>query len=136
MDSGERPTVAEEDATTQRFIDVAPRIGLGVQEIYACTFFPPSTDPRVDVTGRDAGPVIVCGATGDPATPLRGAREMAETLEDARLIIVDANHHGCYGTDPCADELIEDYLIDLTVPPETTECGASASGAGSNSRRS
>jgi TAP-like protein len=48
---------------------------------------------------------------------------MAETLEDGRLIIVEADQHTCYSYgDPCANDLIDDYLINLNPPPELTEC--------------
>ncbi len=47
---------------------------------------------------------------------------MAEALEDGRLIIIEADQHTCYGVDPCADELIDDYLVNLNAPPEVTEC--------------
>ena len=63
---------------------------------------------------------------GQPETPPRrwtARRRMAETLEDGRLIIVDADQHTCYSYgDPCANDLIDDYLINLNPPPEVTEC--------------
>jgi pimeloyl-ACP methyl ester carboxylesterase len=122
MDSAERLTVEEEDATASEFNEVAPRFAPGTTGSYFCTFFPESTDPRVEITGAGAGPIVVCGATGDAATPLESTRNMAETLEDGRLIIINADQHTCYGADPCADELIDDYLVNLNAPPEVTEC--------------
>ena len=50
---------------------------------------PPSIDPRVEITGTGAGPILVMGTTGDPATPLAGTRMMADALEDGRLVVVD-----------------------------------------------
>ncbi len=122
MDTAERPTVEEEDAMAPEFNDVAPRFAPGTTGSYFCTFFPESTDPRVEITAAGAGPIVVCGATGDAATPLSSTRKMVESLEDGRLIIIDADQHTCYGADPCADELIEDYLINLNAPPPVTEC--------------
>jgi pimeloyl-ACP methyl ester carboxylesterase len=122
MDTDERMTVEEEDATAPEFNEVAPRVAPGTTGSYFCTFFPESTDPRVEITGAGAGPIVVCGATGDAATPLESTRNMAETLEDGRLIIINADQHTCYGADPCADELIDDYLVNLNAPPEVTEC--------------
>ena len=123
MDSDERLTVEEEDATMPQFNEVAPRSCPGTAGDYFCTFFPESDDPRVEITGAGAGPIVVCGTTGDAATPLASTRNMAETLEDGRLIIVDADQHTCYSYgDPCANDLIDDYLINLNAPPEVTEC--------------
>ena len=61
-----------------------------------CTFFPPADDPRVAITGAGAGPIVVCGTTGDPATPLDGTRRMASAIEDGRLVVVEADKHTCY----------------------------------------
>ncbi|HET9547461.1 MAG TPA: alpha/beta hydrolase [Desertimonas sp.] len=122
MDAEERLTVEEEDALSPQFNEIAPRFSPGTSGSYFCTFFPESIDPRVEITGAGAGPIVVCGATGDAATPLESTRAMAESLEDGRLIIIDADQHTCYGTDPCADELIDDYLVNLNAPPPVTEC--------------
>ena len=122
MDTDERLTIAEEEASTEDFVAAAPRLAPAIQEPYACTFFPDPLDPHIEITGAGAGPIVVCGATGDAATPLEGTRRMAETLEDGRLIIIDADQHTCYGADPCADALIDEYLVDLVAPPEVTEC--------------
>jgi hypothetical protein len=122
MDTEERLSVDEEDATAPEFNEVAPRFAPGTTGAYFCTFFPDSTDPRVEITGAGAGPIVVCGATGDPATPLESTRRMADALEDGRLIIIEADQHTCYGADPCADELIDAYLVDLEVPEPVTEC--------------
>ena len=122
MDTAERLTVEEEDALAPQYNEIAPRFAPGTTGSYFCTFFPESIDPRVEITAAGAGPIVVCGATGDPATPLESTRNMAESLEDGRLIIIDADQHTCYGADPCADELIDDYLVNLNAPPPVTEC--------------
>ena len=49
---------------------------------------------------------------------------MAATLEDGRLIVIEADQHTCYGANACADQIIEDYLVDLVVPAEETDCPA------------
>jgi len=121
MDTVDRPTVAEEDALAPEFQAVAPRLAPGTTGSYQCTFFPAPDDPRVEITGAGAGPIVVCGVTGDAATPLDSTRNMAAALEDARLIVVTAEQHTCYG-DPCSDEIIADYLVDLVVPPKETDC--------------
>ena len=58
---------------------------------YFCTFFPVSTDPRMEITGEGAGPILVMGTTGDPATPLSSTESMAEALEDGRLVVVSSS---------------------------------------------
>ena len=124
MDTVERPTVAEDDALVPEFQAVAPRISPGTTGSYFCTFFPESTDPRVQITGRGAGPILVMGTTGDSATPLAGTRVMADSLEDGRLVVVTANQHTGYTANACAADTIEQYLIDPvgSAPTDGAEC--------------
>jgi len=112
MDSTERPTVEEADATVAEFKAVAPRMEASTVGDYMCTFFPPSIDPRIPITGKGAGPIVVLGTTGDPATPLDGARKMAEALEQGRLVTVVANQHTGYHVNACSSAAVEDYLVD------------------------
>jgi pimeloyl-ACP methyl ester carboxylesterase len=122
MDDSERLTVEEDDANAAQYLEVAPRFAPNTTGTYFCTFFPPAIDPRVEVTGAGAGPIVVIGTTGDPATPLSSTRAMAGTLEDGRLVVVDADQHTGYRVNDCVDEVVHRYLIDLEVPPEETEC--------------
>jgi pimeloyl-ACP methyl ester carboxylesterase len=122
MDDPERLSVAEDDATAPEFIEVAPRFAPGTTGTYFCTFFPPAVDPRVDITGKGAGPIVVIGTTGDPATPLSSTRAMADTLEDGRLVVVDADQHTGYGVNDCVNDAVHRYLVDLDVPAEDIEC--------------
>ncbi|HAP76341.1 MAG TPA: alpha/beta hydrolase [Acidimicrobiaceae bacterium] len=112
MDDAERLSVADDDATAEQYRSVAPRFAPGTTGSYFCTFFPPSIDPRVEVTGVGAGPILVMGTTGDPATPLSSTEAMADALEDGRLVIVTADQHTGYGVNQCAYDVIDDYLID------------------------
>ncbi|MEP7114227.1 MAG: alpha/beta fold hydrolase, partial [Ilumatobacteraceae bacterium] len=97
MDTDERPTVAEDDAIAVKEQLVAPRFDARTVGDYSCTFFPPTTDPRIKITGQGAGPIVVMGTTGDPATPLDGTRKMAAALEQGRLVEVVGNRHTGYG---------------------------------------
>lgn len=125
MDSAERPTVAEDDANTAKYKAVAPRFAIRTVGDYACTFFPPTTDPRIDITGKGAPPIVVLGTTGDPATPLDGARKMAAALEKGRLVTVVGNQHTGYGVNPCSSAAVEDYLVDPVghLPADGLRCG-------------
>jgi len=124
MDTTERLTVAEEDATVPKFHAVAPRFSLSTVGDYSCTFFPPTTDPRIPITGKGAGPIVVMGTTGDPATPLDGTRKMAAALEHGRLVVVVGNQHTGYGVNACSSAAVEDYLVDPVghLPTEGLRC--------------
>ena len=124
MDDSERLSVAQEDAIAPELTALAPRVSPGTVGGYFCTFFPPATDPRVDITGVGAGPILVMGTTGDAATPLAGTKTMADTLEDGRLVIVDADQHTGYSVNQCSADVIDQYLLDpvANAPADGTEC--------------
>ena len=123
MDQPERPTVEEADAVVPELTEVAPRfVPAGSTGDYSCTFLPPSADPRVAITGAGAGPIVVIGTTGDPATPLDSTRRMRDALEDGRLVVVTANEHTGYGVNQCVIDVVNAYLIDLEPPDDETAC--------------
>jgi pimeloyl-ACP methyl ester carboxylesterase len=124
IDSVERPTVAQDDADAARAHAATPRFAARTVGDYACTFFPPTTDPRIEITGKGAGPILVMGTTGDPATPLDSTRKMAETLEDGRLVVVVGNQHTGYGVNDCSSDAVENYLVDPVghLPTEGLRC--------------
>ena len=125
MDSAERPTIDDDDLNVAKFKAVAPRFAIRTVGDYACTFFPPTADARIEITARGAPPIVVLGTTGDPATPLDGARKMAAALEQGRLVTVVGNQHTGYRLNPCSTAAVEDYLVDPLghLPPDGLRCG-------------
>ncbi len=122
-DTAERLTVEETDAQAALITEVAPHlVPEGSAGGYLCTFFPESLDPRVTVTGAGAGPIVVIGTTGDPATPFESTVRMSNILEDGRLVIVEADQHTGYNVNRCVIEVVNDYLVDLAPPDDETEC--------------
>ena len=41
-------------------------------------------------------------------------------------MVVAADQHTCYGVTDCADDIIDDYLVDLDVPADETNCAPTA----------
>ena len=122
-DSALRKSIAETDAESERYTEIAPRlVPEGSAGGYFCTFFPAAVDPRIDVDAAGAGPIVVIGTTGDPATPFDSTVRMSNTLEDGRLVIVEADQHTGYGVNRCVIDVVNDYLIDLDPPEDETEC--------------
>lgn len=124
MDDTARPTVEEDDLAVAGYREVAPRFAPNTVGGYFCTFFPPSIDPRVAVTGIGAGPILVMGTTGDPATPLSSTEAMADALEDGRFVVVTADQHTGYGVNPCSVSIIDDFLVDPVgaAPADGARC--------------
>ena len=121
-DEAERQTVEESDAEVEAILEVAPRIFPYTTGSYSCTFFPPALDPRIEITGAGAGPIVVIGTTGDAATPLESTRAMADTLEDGRLVVVEANQHTGYRGSDCVQDIVHTYLLQLVAPDDGTSC--------------
>ena len=108
-------TVEETDSYLPKFEAVAPRLAHGFTGGYGCVFWKAKPDPRITITGKGAGPVIVIGTTGDAATPLESSRRMATALEDGRLIVVTANRHTGYGENDCVTTAVNKYLLTASV---------------------
>ncbi|HAP76342.1 MAG TPA: proteinase, partial [Acidimicrobiaceae bacterium] len=105
------------------FAESAPRLGRSwMLELTICSVWPVEPVTPVVVTGAGAGQIVVMGTTGDAATPLQSTRNMANALEDGRLVVVTADQHTGYGVSACGDAVIDNYLLDPTaeLPLETT----------------
>jgi pimeloyl-ACP methyl ester carboxylesterase len=108
-------TVEEADSFTPKFVEAAPRLGISFTGSYTCVFWPAKPDPRIEITGNGAGPIVVIGTTGDAATPLASSRKMASTLQDGRLIVVTEDRHTGYGANECVVRAVDKYLVTAKV---------------------
>ncbi|MEY3588422.1 MAG: hypothetical protein RJA47_1018 [Actinomycetota bacterium] len=115
-------SVEESDKWIPEFMKVAPRLGPSFSSGYGCVFWPATPDHRIAITGKDAGPILVVGTTGDSATPLASSRKMAETLEDGRLIVNNAQRHTGYGSNDCVTSAVDDYLITTKISFREKAC--------------
>ncbi|WP_338890264.1 alpha/beta hydrolase [Rhodococcus sovatensis] len=75
----------------------------------------------------DDGPtnILIAQHQRDPVTPLRGGELLNDKFgERARLLTVDGSRHGVYtlGVNPCAYQVITDYLVDGAMPEHDTSC--------------
>jgi pimeloyl-ACP methyl ester carboxylesterase len=124
-DEPERPTFAEAGAFADELGAQFPFwgrwIGYGLS---ACTPWPPAGE-SYDRTSRAPGapPILVVGTTGDPATPYEQTAALAEQISSGVLLTYEGEGHTAYGgKDDCVDDTVNDYLIDLAVPPAGTTC--------------
>jgi hypothetical protein len=122
LDDPGATSIEQVDAAVPAFIAAAPRLGANFGYGYSCALWPVKPAIKIDVTGKGAGPIIVIGTTGDPATPLASTRKMAAALEKGILLIVEANQHTGYGTNDCINTAVDSYLINLTAPVSETTC--------------
>ncbi len=121
-DDPDRFSPEESDERAAELIGIAPRLFPYTTGSYVCGFFPASADPRTEITGERAGPIVVIGTTGDPSTPLTSSAAMAEALEEGTLVTVEANRHTAYRSGDCINEIVHQYLIWLEVPEPDARC--------------
>jgi pimeloyl-ACP methyl ester carboxylesterase len=116
-------TAEEMRAFNAEVAKATPHLGvLAASEEPTCWKFVKDPKPPVKITGKGAGPILVVGTTGDPATPLDSTRKMAAALEGGELLVVKANQHTGYNVNSCSQKTIDTALIDQKMPPPSTEC--------------
>lgn len=103
--------------------EAAPRFGAAVaNELAVCADWPADARPAPPPVPDGTPPVLVVGNTGDPATPYRNAVAVAQRLPGSALLTVESDGHTAYLSDPCAGEIVDEYLIDLVLPTPGSVC--------------
>ena len=75
------------------------------------------------VTATGAAPILVLGTTNDPSTPYQWAVNVASQLESGILVTRQGDGHTAFNKgNACVDAVVEQYLIDGTVPPGDVTC--------------
>lgn len=88
-----------------------------------CAFWPvpPTSEPHTPkVDGLP--PVVVVSVTGDPATPYQAGVNLARQLGGGLIKVNGEQHTASLQGDPCIDEKVVAYLIDLKMPDAGAEC--------------
>jgi len=124
-DNPETRTVEQIKADNAVLARDHPLFGLGASGSL-CQFWPVrSTITPHAIRAPGAAPILVVGTTGDPVTPYVWARSLAGQLASARLLTYDGEGHTAYGKGhPCVDQVVEDYLVNGTLPATDTQCPA------------
>ncbi len=101
----------------------APIFGKYFGPGYTCALWTVRSAPQFQPTGSGAAPIVVVGATGDPATPYQNAVTMAKQLESGVLLTYEGEGHGTFGgKSACIDKAVIAYLTEGTVPTDGTRC--------------
>lgn len=83
---------------------------------------PPLREPA-PIAAEGAGPIVVIGTTGDPATPYDWAQSLAKQLDDSVLLTFEGEGHTAYGrSGGCIEEQVDAYLVEDTVPEDGLTC--------------
>jgi pimeloyl-ACP methyl ester carboxylesterase len=79
--------------------------------------------PKGSTLAVGASPILVIGNLRDPATPIGGTKQLAKDLSSGILVTSDHDGHGTYyAGNSCVDSVVDDYLIQGTVPQDGKAC--------------
>ena len=124
MDSYAPTDVAAYDALGPDLAKASPIFGPVIQYIgLQCAFWPvrsKSVFERLTINGPP--PILLVGATNDPATPYAGAESMTKLIPNSVLLTRSGNGHTSYAMSDCIRAAEEAYLVDLTLPIPGTVC--------------
>jgi hypothetical protein len=94
-----------------------------VNNSLACAVWPVPTQTAPLPHADGAPPILVVGNTDDPATPLSGAKDLAQTLRSGVLLTVKSAQHTAYASgNSCVDDAVNRYLLQRVPPATGTQC--------------
>jgi hypothetical protein len=116
--------LAHYDALGPKYASASPLFGPAFQySNLLCAYWPvKATGTPGPLAAPGAPPILVVGGTDDPATPYAWAQAVNQQLSGSVLLTRQGNGHTSYNSSPCAQQLIDAYLIDLSLPAVGTVC--------------
>jgi len=91
--------------------------------LLGCAVWPtPPTRTPAPTTAAGSPPIIVTGATKDPATPYQWAVNLSHELQHGVLLTWQGENHVAYFYSSCVRSIDQAYLISGTLPPAGAVC--------------
>lgn len=120
-------SISEYVALAKQFSEKAPDFGaMEAWGSLVCAYWPVApTGTAQEIHAPGAPPIVVVGATQDPATPYVWAQALASQLDSGVLLTRDGNGHTSYFSSTCVQTWVDKYLTTLTTPPKGTVCASS-----------
>jgi pimeloyl-ACP methyl ester carboxylesterase len=121
---GPVPSISQIEAAAPAARAAAPVFGVAdLYSLLGCAVWPvPATGHPAAVHAAGSPPIVVVGTTGDPATPYAEAQSLAAQLQHGVLLTRLGEGHTAYSYSACIRTYVDDYLVDLTVPPVGIRC--------------
>ncbi|MDF3301334.1 alpha/beta hydrolase [Streptomyces tropicalis] len=83
---------------------------------------------RDRVKNLDAAKMLLVGTRGDPATPYRWTVETARRIGSPAVVLDNrGDGHTGYSSSTCVHRKVNDFLLDGSLPPSGSSCGADPS---------
>jgi pimeloyl-ACP methyl ester carboxylesterase len=127
-DETERPSLDDGRSFAAALHARYPFIGATLGwSLLGCTGWPTSPTPLPKLGSSSSPPLLIVGTTGDPATPVQGAANMAAIFSGSVSVVWQGEGHTAFGKSDCVDAAAISYLVDLKLPAKGTTCpGATA----------
>lgn len=88
-----------------------------------CAYWPIKPTGTIGpLPANGAPPILLIGATEDPATPYLSAEAVNKELAGSVLLTRKGYGHGSYDKSQCIRQAVDAYLIDLSLPTPGTIC--------------
>jgi pimeloyl-ACP methyl ester carboxylesterase len=117
--------LADYDATALSVDRTEPHFGQDeIYSVLTCAYWPahgPAPAP-LDVTA--APPILLVGATHDPATPYAWSVALQQQISGSVLLTRDGYGHTSFVFSGCVQAAVDAYLDDLTLPAPGTTCAS------------
>ena len=124
-DPEQLPTEEEIRTLAAEWSEEYPLFGAGsAVALYNCTVWDAPRTPLPERDAEGSAPILVIGTEGDPATPLEGAVDMADQLENAVLLTWAGEGHTAYPKTDCVTRTVNAYLLEGTAPQADLTCPA------------
>lgn len=111
-------------AQAAELAEVSPVFGPQMAWDLGCAAWPvPATRDRLPIVAEGSADILVIGTTNDPATPYDWAVTMSGTLERGHLVTFEGEGHTAYNkSNDCVNGVVDDFLVDGTVPASDPLC--------------
>ncbi|GAB3816986.1 alpha/beta hydrolase [Kribbella italica] len=118
----------ELDAMYKTSLKVAPNMRasvLALSSITSCIGLPKVNNPQHRLNVKGAPTILMLNGIHDPATGYAWALNAKQQLgKGAVLVTYEGAGHVVYSRTACTRAAADNYLLDLTVPPNGTRCAA------------
>ncbi|MFE0172231.1 alpha/beta hydrolase [Streptomyces sp. NPDC059002] len=111
----------------RRIARIAPdmKYPRALMSVSACLGAPEPDNPQHRLKVRNSRPILLTNSVHDPASGYNWATNVAEQLGNSAVLHTYRGWgHGTYSSSPCAQQVIDDYLISLKVPARGASCPA------------
>ena len=99
----------------------------GQDEVYsalACAYWPVRGRAPAPLDVTAAPPILLVGATHDPATPYAWSVSLQKQIAGSVLLTRDGYGHTSYGFSTCVQDAVNAYLVNLTLPARGATCAS------------